>query len=76
MTHEELQDLLNTDLTQPHPDPSWDYYGVWTALNEHKRKVEKLIGLVSTQENRSKDFDQIVERDLFILCNEFEAIQL
>ena len=76
MTHEELQDLLNTDLTQPHPDPSWDYYGLWMALNEHKRKVEKLIKLVSTQEKSSKDFNQIIERDLFILVNEFEEIQL
>lgn len=57
ITPEQLQQFLNTDLTQPHPDPSWDYYSHWNALSYVRNKVDELISDVSQIEDATKETD-------------------
>lgn len=73
MTHEELQELLNTDLMQPHPDPAWDYYALWEDLNQIKDDVNALINFVSDYEHTSDVADSEIKAKIDLLVNNLEA---
>ena len=73
MTHEELKQLLNEDILQPHPDPSWDYYSLWEELSQIKDDVNALINFISDYEHTSDAADTEIKDKIDILVDKLEA---
>lgn len=74
MTHEELQELLNTDLTQPHPDPSWDYYQLWEGLHKIKDEINSVLSYIAPCENASKETDKGIKEKLVAIVYSVEDL--
>lgn len=75
MTHEELQELLNTDLTHSHPDPAWDYYQLWENLHKIKGEIDNLLSYISPHENASEEVDKGIREKLFALLYSVEDLE-
>lgn len=80
MTHEELRELLNEDISvppsSPIPDPAWDYYQIWTELNTFKVHIEELIKFIAEKEEKTDQSDSEIERSLENLQELFEDISI
>lgn len=76
MTHEELQQLLNEDITpQPTPDPAWDYYQIWESLSKVKDEIDEIIGFISSFENASDTSDEKIRNRLVALTYSVEDLE-
>lgn len=75
MTHEELRELLNTDLIQPHPDPNWHYYQLWENLHKIRDEITNILSYISSHENASEEIDKGIREKLFALLYSVEDLE-
>lgn len=74
MTHEELQELLNTELTHPHPDPSWDYYQLWEKLHEVKEEINNILSYIAPHETATEAINKGTREKLTELVYSVETL--
>ena len=79
MTHEELRELLNTDISvpadQPTPDPAWDYYPLWENLHKIKDEINEILSFVAQFENASDETDEKIRNRLNALTYSVEDLE-
>lgn len=72
MTFMNTENLESNNI--PQPDPSWDYYPTWHLLIHYKTKIDKVLKLIETSEDREIKTDHYIRHELFSVSVSLDAL--